>query len=247
MIRATIARKTWRAAVFPAAIVLAATLAPGSASATGAESAPTMLASTRAGSATAATTSCRDVELIGARGSGEKPQGRESYATAPDKGLGNEVYTSWQTALGGLRYLYSVRETTVQYPALGVEYLYPHSGWASRVKTWMAGVATGKKAVIAELAATAAKCKGTRFVLIGYSQGAEVMHQVLSSLAKNTTLLGRIAYVELVADPDRAPGQGIVLAGTASAKASGIDTWSRNSAKQAAFPIPVAIRRNFSW
>jgi cutinase len=189
-----------------------------------------------------AVTGCSDIEMIGARGSGEDPKGGASYATAPYDGLGPEVWTSWQRALGGVQYLLTVKETVVHYPALGVEYLFPHSGYVSRVRKWMAGVAVGKKVVVGRITADAAACPKQRYVLIGYSQGAQVMHEALSALLKKPTLLRRIAFAELLADPDRSPDQGTSSAGTATLKSSGIDTWLRHLSRQQAMPIPALVR-----
>lgn len=77
--------------------------------------------------------------------------------------------------------------------------------------TYGESVAIGRDAATAELALKAKRCPSTKFVLIGYSQGAHVMGDA-AALAANHRVPGvrpeQIAAVLLVADPARSPARG---------------------------------------
>jgi hypothetical protein len=156
--------------------------------------------------------------------------------------LGATVATASTTLLSGVSGLVSARAVPVVFPALSVAYLKPHSGYPGRVRAYLNGVAVGKKNTLALMTKAASSCPGQKFVLIGYSQGAMVMHQVLTALAATPQLLDRVALAVLIADPDRAGGQGVLEGGTASDGVTGVDTWLRRQALQSAIPIPASVR-----
>lgn len=188
------------------------------------------------------TTSCKNILVIGARGSGEAPQGSQSYSKAADHGRGPTVATATAALARGLGGLLSARTVPVVYPALSTSYLKPGKSFPKRARQYLAGVAVGKKFVLALLAQAESACPSEKFVLVGYSQGAMVMHQVLAAIAGRPDLLGRVAAAVLIADPDRAAKQGARNSGTAGDGVSGIDTWLRHSAGLHPIPIPSAVR-----
>jgi hypothetical protein len=94
---------------------------------------------------------CPDVEIIGARATTERP------------GLGVLLTPLAQQITKALPE--TVRSTAVDYPA---SFNYQPS------------VAQGVQSLTADLQKTAAACAGTRFILMGYSQGANVVGDALA-------------------------------------------------------------------
>lgn len=158
----------------------------------------------------AAAATCGDqVVVLGAPGSGQRGQGLN--------GLGAEVsyaYSDFVTQIRA-RGITKVRSQTVDYPADDVSVL---SQLPSGPSQYFAGIDKGLKNTLAQLAqitsgfdASGATCSGARIVLMGYSQGAMVMHRALEALAPggtaaNPSLLDRIAGALLIADGDKMPG-----------------------------------------
>ncbi|GAA2583914.1 cutinase Cfp21 [Winogradskya consettensis] len=116
---------------------------------------------------------CADVEVIGARGTTERP------------GLGILLTPLAQQLTRELPQ--SIRTTAVDYPANF---------------NYTASVRQGVTALAGDVQRTAAACKNTRFVLMGYSQGADVVGDALTSQsALPTALQDRVAAVLLFGDP----------------------------------------------
>ncbi|MET8152296.1 cutinase family protein [Actinoplanes sp. NPDC049668] len=132
---------------------------------------------------------CPDVEIIGARGTTERP------------GLGVLIGPLAQQLTRGLSQ--TVRATAVDYPASF---------------NYQASVRQGVTALAADLERTAAACPRTRFVLAGYSQGANVVGDALvgrsaggraaaGQPAVPAALSGRVAAVLLFGDPTFTAGE----------------------------------------
>ncbi|MEU7905483.1 cutinase family protein [Actinoplanes sp. NPDC049118] len=126
---------------------------------------------------------CPDVEIVGARGTTERP------------GLGVVLGPLAQQLTRGLAQ--SVRATAVDYPASF---------------NYQASVRQGVSALSAQLRRTAAACARTRFVLMGYSQGADVMGDALAGgrAAQPTVpaaLSDRVAAVLFFGDPTFTAGE----------------------------------------
>lgn len=127
---------------------------------------------------------CPDVEVIGARASTERP------------GLGVLIGPFAQRLTREASQ--TVRTTAVDYPAT--------------LSNYQASVQQGVTALAADLGRTAAACPGTRFVLAGYSQGANVVGDALAGRGRATPavapeLASRVAAVVLFGDPTFTAGE----------------------------------------
>jgi hypothetical protein len=132
---------------------------------------------------------CPDVEIIGARGTTERP------------GLGVVLGPLAQQLTRGLTQ--RVRTTAVDYPASF---------------NYQASVRQGVSALAADVKRTAAACSRTRFILMGYSQGANVVGDALAGrstgrraapapAAVPAALSDRVAAVLLFGDPTFTAGE----------------------------------------
>ena len=139
---------------------------------------------------------CPDVQVIGIRGSGQ-PAGFGAQV--------GPVVEAVERALAATGR--SVDSAALEYPALS---LADSFGLALFTGEYDASVRAGADALLAEFADVALACPGTRFVVIGYSQGAQVAKAALADAVPSQ----RIAAVVLLADPTRDPAQpGIVRLG----------------------------------
>ncbi len=157
--------------------------------------------------AVAATAECAPVLVLGARGSGEPSAG-----TAADggSGLGRQTYAAALTLKHRLAGVDVVVEA-VPYPAASMTVLAADPG------TYFAGLENGVAWTRARIGESVARCPDQRVVLIGYSQGAMVMHRAIQDLvaAGDTAALSRLDGAVLLADGDRAARDGVRRWGTA--------------------------------
>ncbi|MEU5550227.1 cutinase family protein [Micromonospora sp. NPDC047793] len=129
---------------------------------------------------------CPDLEVIGARGTTERP------------GLGIVLTPLARQITRDLPQ--TVRTTPLDYPASG---------------NYIASVRQGVTEVQRVMTATAAQCPGTRFVLMGYSQGADVMGDALAGTGSRlggrtglpADLATRVSSVLLFGDPSFTAGE----------------------------------------
>jgi hypothetical protein len=127
---------------------------------------------------------CPDVEVIGARGTTERP------------GFGVLLGPLAQQLTRELPE--TVRATAVDYPASF---------------NYTASVRQGVSSLAADVQRTAAACAGTLFVLMGYSQGADVVGDALAGSsargrpAISAALSDRVAAVLLFGDPTFTAGE----------------------------------------
>jgi pimeloyl-ACP methyl ester carboxylesterase len=127
--------------------------------------------------------SCPDLEIIGARATTERP------------GLGVLLTPLAQQITKALPQ--TVRSTAVDYPA---SFNYQPS------------VAQGVSSLAADLQRTASACAKTRFILMGYSQGANVVGDALAGRGRSAPavpkqLAGRVDAVVLFGDPTFTAGE----------------------------------------
>jgi hypothetical protein len=127
---------------------------------------------------------CPDVEVIGARGSTERPG--LGVLLGP---LARQITTDVPQ---------TVRSTAVDYPA--------------SLGNYQASVRQGVADLAATMADTAADCADTRFVLMGYSQGANVVGDALAGRGRTAPavsdeLADRVAAVLLFGDPTFTAGE----------------------------------------
>ncbi|UQU61396.1 cutinase family protein [Couchioplanes caeruleus] len=131
---------------------------------------------------------CPDVEIIGARGTTERP------------GLGVVLTPLAQQITRAVPQ--TVRTTALDYPA---------------TFNYTASVQQGVTALAADVRRTAAACRNTRFVLMGYSQGANVVGDALAGRSVRgraagqpaipANLASRVAAVLLFGDPTFTAGE----------------------------------------
>jgi hypothetical protein len=168
------------AVIAVASTMLAATAVPGSA----------------APSHWAASQGCPAVFVVGARGSGETraPGGLDAahgFGTRASGVLG---------AIGDLFALHGIRwaPVSVDYPAIGVDDA-ARGLLDARSATYGASVSAGVAALTDLVASTREACPDSILVLVGYSQGAEVIRRALvgGDIAEG----GNVAASILIADP----------------------------------------------
>jgi Cutinase len=193
---------------------------------------------------------CRDFFVIGARGSGEAPQGDPPVYSDNADGFGSRAYDAYY---GFKSYLSSFGHSDsdfkllgLRYRALGVAYNPLNFGTLG----YFDSIYEGVDHMIDALYDQRSKCPSERAVLVGYSQGALVIHLVLRQLQESDpAMLGssRIAGVMLVADPAKTEdGQEMLwedenqeaLPGSGVAGATGI--WTKAKMPDRG-PIPSAI------
>jgi hypothetical protein len=186
------------------------------------------------GLAEAATSTCRDVYVLAARGSGESA------------GFGAEL-DGFRKALEAALPGRTVHATPLDYTAASTNVLRPSArelGWvavgllaiaaadykSTHFDVYMSSIHDGVQSALYRLRHRATTCPYERVVLAGYSQGAMVMHRVVNRLADDgeTSLLRRIAGVMLLGDGDRVPNTKTLLSGSPAAGAGGrgIATWA---------------------
>ncbi len=156
---------------------------------------PAAFGSALVGSAAAAS-SCPDYTVLGVAGSGEGDE---------DGGLGATVsrvangFAARARADG-----HSATVRAVRYPAL------PMPTDLDGLGPFLASINTGAADTEGDFNSVVAECPSTKFVLVGFSQGAAAVHRALQSLGDRR----QIAAAALVADPDRLPGDTTVNIGT---------------------------------
>lgn len=120
------------------------------------------------------TAACNDVAIIGVRGSGE--------SATEHNGLGQTVNAAVAMLADALEG-YDVGVHAVSYPA------DPVSTLLSDPHTYLAGIQNGANRLASVLSERAAQCPQERRIVIGFSQGAMVVHSALSDMgaAGNST------------------------------------------------------------
>jgi len=146
---------------------------------------------------------CSDVLVIGVRGSGQTGYGQQVGGTVD--ALVYAIASSGRT----------VSDVALDYPAISVSDSF---GLVLLNGEYDASVRRGVETLRAELAAETVRCGRTDIVLIGYSQGAQVIKWALSG----SVPVVRIAAVVLLADPTRDPSQpGVFRIGNSSTERGG--------------------------
>ena len=178
--------------------------------------------------ASAATCIYPSVMFLGVRGSGE---------TASDgngTGLGNTVYDTWlkfsqQVPSAGMR--------AIDYPAIGVNFWDPSAYAVNYVNS----VAAGKSALVSYLTLINTSCPSTTFVLAGYSQGAQVVADVLQQMGG--TAAAKIVGVALFGDPRFRGSQSATDRGTYSPKLNGV--WQSVGTLRTFTKAETAVARSY--
>jgi len=135
---------------------------------------------------------CADVVVVGVAGSGQTPgTGPQvgSLAAAIAEGMGRAGRT--------------IEVAAVDYPAVDLAASFGLALFDGRYEESVAVGAERLSLLIGELG----RCAGTRLVIVGYSQGAEVVKRALGSVVPEAP----IEVVVLIADPTRDPAQAGVV------------------------------------
>jgi pimeloyl-ACP methyl ester carboxylesterase len=147
---------------------------------------------------------CRKFFVVGARGSGEAPQGDPPTYSDNADGFGSRAYNAYY-GFKQLTSAYGYSDSDfkllgLRYRALGVLFNPLNFG----TDAYFASIFEGVESVIDDLYDQRSKCPSERAILVGYSQGALVMHLALRELEQSDPGMlssSRIASVMLIADP----------------------------------------------
>ena len=141
-----------------------------------------------------AKTACADLVVLGLRGSGQ--------STSKDQGVGAEVLGSVREMATRLHSDLRSAKTAIRLEAV----LFP-ARYAPTLAAYEAGISTGEKMVRARLTALSSHCPDSHFALIGFSQGANVVHAFADSLTAKQSR--RLVLVAMIADPFKNPADTI--------------------------------------
>lgn len=126
---------------------------------------------------------CADLVVIGARGSTQDPD--------LNRGVGTEV----RRTTDRLARLLARRDDT----SLDVEAIRYDASQAATLDAYMRNVAEGSRMMDRRLRVLERRCHGSRFALIGFSQGAQVVHGTATTMSASTA--SRVDLVAMIADP----------------------------------------------
>jgi len=179
---------------------------------------------------------CPSIDLLAATGSGQYFNGSTNLGVSPQL---SRVREGMETVLKGSGI--SIGTRVIDYPADSVSVLssglldvlaFPPPLWGSALivklqlnaRTYIAGKNEGlfgmRDAFLEELS----KCPHTRIVPIGYSQGAMVVHEFLTLIAKvyNSTAQRAIRAAVLIADPERVKNSAVTEFSDAPSSGEGV-------------------------
>jgi predicted esterase len=130
---------------------------------------------------------CADLVVIGARGSTQNPDLNE--------GVGTEVRV---TAAQLVRRLHRRTDVSVRLEAIRYD-----AGATATQQAYLAHTAEGSRMMTARLEKLEARCPSSRFALLGFSQGAQLVHGAATQMSSATA--ERVVLVGMIADPLRNP------------------------------------------
>jgi hypothetical protein len=134
---------------------------------------------------------CADLVVIGARGSTQDPD--------LNGGVGTEVRLTTERLV---ERLHDRSDTTVHLEAIGYD-----AAKAATLAAYQANVERGAEMMTSRLRRLTAECPGSRFALVGFSQGAQVVHAAATDMTAATAR--RVALVAMIADPRTNPADPI--------------------------------------
>lgn len=142
---------------------------------------------------------CKDITIIGARGTGEGQAHGEiaGFGDAVSKAV-SVLKENVQAEASGVDF----RTIDVQYPAASPSFdngkaEYGEAAWD--MDDYSGSVATGVWDAYNRADAAVAMCPKTTLIMMGYSQGAQVIHNAAQYLEQSTK--DRLAYIWLISDP----------------------------------------------
>ncbi len=155
----------------------------------------------------AAVDACRDLLLVGVDGGGESPADgaafgrtvetfRASFADLADAGDRSVEVRRIAISAGPPKDLVAPRSADL---------IATKALTRKRARAWRAGVPAGVTQTVAALDDAAFACPDQQVVLVGYAQGAAVVHRVLLRFADRAEGLARLVGAALVSDPERLP------------------------------------------
>lgn len=136
--------------------------------------------------------SCADLVILGARGSTQNPE--------LNSGVGTEVRLTTDRLI---QLIHTRSEHSVALQAIRYD-----SAATRTVDDFMAHAAAGSRTMTSTLRSIARSCPDSRFALLGFSQGAQVVHGAATRMP--SALARRVALVAMIADPRRDPGDRIL-------------------------------------
>jgi hypothetical protein len=183
--------------------------------------------------------SCKDVLVVGLRGSGEDPQGPPpNYGlNADNDGFGSrswDAYYGFNRRLQQLREGTTVRQYGIRYRGLGVAH--------NPLRTdYLDSVYEGQEQLKRYLTQESHRCQNDpeEIVLVGYSQGALAIHLALRELDDqgSTWIMDRVSSVILIADPAKVK-QGRENLYEAQDKQAGSGVWNADGIWQQMMKVP---------
>ena len=188
---------------------------------------------------------CTQVAFIGARGSGEDPQGDPPVFSGPEVGLGSRVdgiYDGFFDRLSDFGSSPNVKKLGVQYRAAGVE----AANFINQ--SYFDSIYEGVNKFTEMILNEELHCPSEKLVLAGYSQGALALHIALAQLGSSdpSALDSGIAAVLLIADPAKAENAGeetweadLEVAGSGVQAGDGL--WTKTTGLPDRGPLPSAI------
>ena len=187
--------------------------------------------------------SCSDVLFVAVRGSGEPPQGAQSYDANELANMGTRVnwaFYGMQDGLKDLHPTWTIRPFSLRYPALPVPGPWG-AVFGSDFDNYMDSYWDGAGSIALGVRQEADLCPSERIVLAGYSQGALAIHLAVTELmdADDRSHIGAIA---LIADPENRGDDPETKYGSASPLADGIYTKVFGHGDTSAFPSSIAGR-----
>jgi cutinase len=162
---------------------------------------------------------CADLVVVGARGS--------MQSADRNLGVGTEVRVTVEQLA---RRLHRRSGVTVH-----VEPVLYDSSPTPTAAGFLRNTAAGGTLALDRLASLATECPSSRFALVGFSQGAHVVHT--AAMAVPTSVRSRIALVAMIADPTDNPDDPITRWSYAAEPTRG------HGRLGAGPPIPTALRR----
>ncbi|WP_199715887.1 cutinase family protein [Aeromicrobium endophyticum] len=162
---------------------------------------------------------CADLVVIGARGSMQR--------AGLNLGVGTEVRVTVEQLARRLQQRSHV--------SVHVEPVLYDSSPTPTAAGFLRNTAAGGTLALGRLTSLAARCPSSRFALVGFSQGAHVVHT--AAMAVPSSLTSRVALVAMIADPANNPDDQITRWSYASEPTSG------HGRLGAGPPIPAALRR----
>lgn len=151
-------------------------------------------------------TSCADVTVFGLRGSGEEPL--EDWPAQAPESYGFAEYTTGM--LGALFSGVRDERPSTTFKSIGIAYQalpVPIVNANVSLPMFLDSIFDGVDKFKQRLRQEATDCPDTKFVVLGYSQGALAAHRVVTDLelVGDTAILDRIVGLGFVADPGRVP------------------------------------------